>query len=50
MQKDGEEGRKKIQKITSYVTVALALIQATATAISFGNQGLFGNVNTMSQR
>ncbi len=49
MQKDGEEGRKKIQEITRYVTVALALIQATATAISFGNQGLFGSVNSMSK-
>ncbi len=49
MQKDGEEGRKKIQEITRYVTVALALIQSTATAISFGNQGLFGSVNAMSK-
>lgn len=48
MQKDGEEGRKKIQNITRYVTVALALIQATATVISFGNQGLFGNAYTFS--
>lgn len=49
MQKDGEEGRKKIQSITRYVTVALALIQGTATAISFGNKGLFGNVDAMSK-
>jgi len=40
MQKDGEDGKKKIAKITRYVTVALALIQATAMAIGFGNQGL----------
>lgn len=49
MQKDGEEGRKKIQSFTRYVTVALALIQGTATAISFGNKGLFGNVDAMSK-
>ena len=28
MQRDGEEGRKKIAEITRYVTVALALIEA----------------------
>ena len=40
MQKDGEDGRKKIASITRYVTVALALIESTAMAIGFGNQGL----------
>ncbi len=40
MQKDGEDGKKKIQMITRYVTVALALIQATAMSIGFGGQGL----------
>lgn len=40
MQKDGEDGRKKIQTITRYVTVALALLEGTAMAIGFGNQGL----------
>ena len=40
MQKDGEEGRKKIQNITRYVTVALALIEGTAMTIGFGGQGL----------
>lgn len=49
MQKDGEEGRKKIQEITRYVTIILALIQATATVISFGNRGLFGTVSTMTK-
>lgn len=48
MQKDGEEGRKKIQSITRYLTVGLALIQGTATTISFGNRGLFGSTNAMS--
>ena len=40
MQKDGEDGRKKLASITRYVTVALALIQASAMAIAFANQGI----------
>lgn len=38
MQKEGEEGRKKIASISRYLTVVLALIEATAMAISFGSQ------------
>ena len=48
MQRDGEDGRKKMASITRYVTVALALIQATAMAIGFGRQGLLTNYNAMS--
>ena len=48
MQKDGETGRKKIAEITRYVTIALALIEGFAYAIGFGNQGVFGNLSTMS--
>jgi preprotein translocase, SecY subunit len=40
MQKDGEEGRKKIQNYTRYVTIGLALLESTAMAIGFGGQGL----------
>lgn len=39
MQRDGEDGRKKIVAITRYVTVVLALIQSTAMAVGFGRQG-----------
>ena len=39
MQRDGEEGRKKIAEITRYLTVALALIEATATTIGFRRGG-----------
>ena len=39
MQRDGEDGRKKIASITRYVTVGLALIQSTAMAIGFSNMG-----------
>ncbi|HAF26877.1 MAG TPA: preprotein translocase subunit SecY [Lachnospiraceae bacterium] len=48
MQKDGEDGRKKITTITRYVTVGLALIEASAVAIGFGNQGLLaGDVKAL---
>ena len=48
MQKDGEDGRKKLQEITRYVTVALALIEGLAMAIGFGNQGLITNMNFLN--
>ena len=40
MQKDGEEGRKKLTEYTRYVTIGLALIESLAMAIGFGGQGL----------
>ena len=43
LQKDGEDGRKVILKITRYLTVALALIQSTAMAVGFGGSGLYDN-------
>ena len=45
IQKDGEDGRKKINKLTRFVTVALALIQSTAMAVGFGRQGLLVDYN-----
>ena len=45
MQKEGEDGRKKIAAITRYVTVALALIQSIAMAVGFGRQGLLEEYN-----
>ena len=48
MQKDGEDGRKKIVAITRYVTVALALIQSTAMAVGFGRQGYLIEYNALS--
>lgn len=45
MQKEGEEGRKKIAAITRYVTVALALIESTALAVGLGRQGLLVEYN-----
>ncbi len=45
MQKEGEEGRKMLVSITRYVTIGLALIQASAMAIGFGRQGLLDSAN-----
>lgn len=39
IQKEGEDGRKKLNEITRYLTVALALIESIAMAIGFGNSG-----------
>ena len=48
MQRDGNDGRKKIQAITRYMTVGLALLESIAMAIGFGRQGLITNVNFFS--
>ena len=48
MQKDGEEGRKKLTTYTRYVTIALALIESTAMAVGFGGQGLLVGFSTAS--
>ena len=45
MQKEGEDGRKKIAAITRYVTVGLALIESIAMAVGFGRQGLLVDYN-----
>ena len=42
MQKDGEDGRKRMAKITRYVTVVLAIIEGAGLAIGFANQGALG--------
>ena len=43
MQKEGEEGRKKIQKYSRYLTVALAAIQGLAMGIGFSRSGYLAN-------
>ena len=48
MQRDGEDGRKKIASITRYVTVVLALIQSTAMSVGFGRQGYLTSYNALS--
>lgn len=46
MQKEGEDGRKKIAKITRYGTVVLAFVQSFA--ISIGLRSIFNDYNVMS--
>ena len=48
MQKDGEEGRKKIAEITRYVTIGLALIESVAMAIGFGRMNQLEEYNALS--
>lgn len=48
MQRDGEDGRKKIASITRYVTVGLALVESSAMAIGFGRQGLLETYNVFN--
>ena len=48
MQRDGADGRKKIASITRYVTVVLALVEASAMAIGFGRQGLLQTYNVIN--
>ena len=38
MQKDGEDGRKKINEYTRYLSIVLAIIEGIAMIIGFGNQ------------
>jgi preprotein translocase, secY subunit len=53
MQKEGEDGRKKIAEITRYLNIGLSIIESVAMAIGFGNQNLleggitFTNVTVM---
>ena len=48
MQREGEDGRKKIASITRYVTVGLSLMESSAMAIGFGRQGLLQEYNALN--
>lgn len=48
MQRDGEDGKKKLAAITRYVTIVLAVIQATAMAVGFGRQGYLADYTVMN--
>ena len=48
MQRDGEDGRKKIQSITRYLTVGLAVFESLAMSIGFGRSGLLEHFNFLS--
>ena len=47
MQRDGEQGRKKMTQITRYVTVGLAVVQSLAMAIRFGRAGYLTKFNAL---
>lgn len=40
IQKEGEDGRNKIQKYTRYLAIGLALVESIALAIGFGRSGV----------
>lgn len=48
MQKDGEDGRKKLVAITRYVTIVLSLIESLAMAIGFGASGILQKYDAMN--
>ena len=45
MQREGEEGRKKMTAITRYLTVGLAVMEGLAMSIGFGRSGLLEEYN-----
>ena len=47
MQRDGEAGRKKMTKITRYLTIGLALGESIAMAIGFGRSGYLVAYNAL---
>lgn len=38
MQKDGEQGRKKLERVTRFLTIGLSIMESVAMCIGFGNQ------------
>ena len=48
MQKEGEDGRNLIKKITRYLTVGLAVVESLALVIGFGRQGLLVEYNAVN--
>ena len=47
MHKDGEQGRKRLQAITRYLTIGLAVMESVAMCIGFGNRLLL-ELNVMN--
>ena len=48
MHRDGEDGKKKMQKITRYVAVGLAIIESAGLAVGFHRQGALGESNAFT--
>lgn len=45
MHRDGEDGKKKMNQITRYVSVGLAVVESAGLAIGFSRQGALGDAN-----
>ena len=50
MHRDGEDGRKKINTITRFVTLGLAILESAGLAIGFGRQGLLSDFSPLIVR
>ncbi len=48
IQRDGEQGRKKITQITRYLTIALSIIESGAMAYGFGRSGYLTAFNALT--
>lgn len=48
LQRDGEDGRRKLAEITRYLTVVLAVLEGLGTSIGFGRMGYLGDYNAMT--
>lgn len=48
MYRDGEDGRKKMNNITRFVTLGLSVLESAGLAIGFGRQGLLTNYNALT--
>lgn len=48
MARDGEDGRKKMNNITRFVTLALSVLEGLGLAIGFGRQGLLTEYNAVT--
>ncbi len=47
MQRDGEDGRKKIREVTRYVTIALAVIEGLAMGVTFARSNYLTHNNAL---
>ncbi len=47
LKKEGEAGRRKISQYTRYLTVALAIVQATGMTVGMANQGMSYNTGLL---
>ncbi len=47
MQRDGEDGRKKLTQITRYLTIGLSVIEGLAMGIGFGRNGYLTEYNAL---